>query len=179
MLKRFSSTFRKEKDRTEKDGSTAAPAASNGALKASNGTAPEKATRRKSSFGISKAIKSDGHNEGYRGPAPADHGVGSHDVASVFKQYAQVIHAAQRPLPNQTGDGSYIVDKMPSGLFADLKSVGFKDVATLMDVMKNKASGELQDDKTYVMERVIQVSRNCFVREMPATTAYLSDLGAL
>lgn len=41
---------------------------------------------------------------------------------------------------------------------SDIKAMGFKDVHTLMDVMKNKATGELQDDKTYLMEHTIQVS---------------------
>lgn len=36
--------------------------------------------------------------------------------------------------------------------------MGFKDVHTLIDVMKNKATGKLQDDKTYMMEHTIQVS---------------------
>lgn len=42
---------------------------------------------------------------------------------------------------------------------ADIKAMGFKDVHTLIDVMKNKATGELQDDKTYLMEHTIQVSQ--------------------
>lgn len=41
---------------------------------------------------------------------------------------------------------------------SDIKALGFKDVHTLIDVMKNKATGELQDDKTYLMEHTIQVS---------------------
>lgn len=41
----------------------------------------------------------------------------------------------------------------------DLKSIGFKDVNTLMQVMKQKKAGGLQDDKTYIMERVIQVNQ--------------------
>lgn len=41
---------------------------------------------------------------------------------------------------------------------SDIKAMGFKDVHTLIDVMKNKATGELQDDKTYLMEHTIQVS---------------------
>ena len=40
---------------------------------------------------------------------------------------------------------------------SDIKAMGFKDVHTLIDVMKNKATGELQDDKTYLMEHTIQV----------------------
>ena len=46
----------------------------------------------------------------------------------------------------------------PSGLVSDIKAMGFKDVHTLIDVMKNKAKGDLQDDKTYLMEHTIQVS---------------------
>ena len=79
------------------------------------------------------------------------------DIESSFEQFAQLIHASNRPLPNQTGDGSYLDHKEPSGLMADIKALGFKDAKTLMDVMKNKATGEYQDDKTYVMERTIQV----------------------
>jgi len=44
-----------------------------------------------------------------------------------------------------------------SGMMQDLKSLGFKDVKTLMAVMKIKVIGELADDKTYLMERVIQL----------------------
>ncbi|MCJ1272406.1 hypothetical protein MMC21_000192 [Puttea exsequens] len=79
------------------------------------------------------------------------------DIESSFEQFAQLIHASNRPLPNQTGDGSYLDHKEPSGLMADIKALGFKDAKTLMDVMKNKATGEYQDDKTYVMERTIQL----------------------
>lgn len=45
---------------------------------------------------------------------------------------------------------------------SDIKAMGFKDVHTLIDVMKNKATGELQDDKTYLMEHTIQVSHRVF-----------------
>ena len=64
----------------------------------------------------------------------------------------------RQPLPTQSGDGSYLDHAQPSGLMSDIKAMGFKDVHTLIDVMKNKASGELQDDKTYLMEHTIQVS---------------------
>ena len=157
MLKRFSSTFRKDKDRPTVSGDVR-----NGAPNGSTNGTSGKPTKRRSSFGITKGVKPENHQEqrnGHVGPAPADHGTSEHGVAAVFKQYAQVIHAAQRPMPTQTGDGSYIVEKVPSGLFQDLKSMGFKDINTLMDVMKDKADGKLQDDKTYLMERVIQVRR--------------------
>ena len=87
-----------------------------------------------------------------------DHSASRGEVESSFQQFAQLIHASRRPLPTQSGDGAYLDHTEPSGLLQDLKSIGFKDVNTLMQVMKQKKSGALQDDKTYIMERVIQVS---------------------
>ncbi len=87
-----------------------------------------------------------------------DHAASRADVESSFAQFAQLIHASRRPLPTQTGDGAYLDHAEPSGLLSDIRSMGFKDAKTLMDVMKTKATGELQDDKTYIMERTIQVS---------------------
>src|SRR5205809_960314 len=79
------------------------------------------------------------------------------EVEGTFEKYAQLIHAARRPLPTQSGDGSYLEAKGPNSMLQDLKAVGLKGVGTLMDVIKTKASGKLVDDKTYLMERVIQV----------------------
>ena len=87
-----------------------------------------------------------------------DHSAGRHEVESSFEKYAQIIHASRKPLPTQSNDGAYLDHAESSGLFQDLKSMGFKDIGTLMQVMKNKASGELQDDKTYMMEHVMQAS---------------------
>lgn len=78
------------------------------------------------------------------------------DIASTFQQYAQLIHASRRPLPTQTGDGSYIKHEVSSSVFQELKSLGFKDINTLIGVMKSRVSGEPVDDKTYLMERIIQ-----------------------
>ena len=86
-----------------------------------------------------------------------DHSATRSDISSSLEQFAQVLHAARRPLPTQSGDGAYLDHEVPSGLFQDIKSLGFKDVNTLMNVMKTKATGEFQDDKTMLMERVIQV----------------------
>jgi hypothetical protein len=88
-----------------------------------------------------------------------DHTASRSEVESSFTQFAHLVHAAQRPLPNQSGDGTYIEEKQQhSGLWADLKALGFRDVKTLTEVMKNTASGALVDDKTMLMERVIQVT---------------------
>ena len=103
-----------------------------------------------------------------------DHSVNRHEVESSFEKYAQLIHASRRPLPTQSGDGAYLDHTEPSGLLQDLKSIGFKDIGTLMQVMKNKASGELQDDKTYMMEHVIQASHamgSCYAKMITFTTS--------
>ena len=78
-------------------------------------------------------------------------------VQSVFEKFSQVIHASQTPLPRQTGDSTFLEQDTTQGLFGDIKALGFRDVNTLKDIIKNKASGELVDDKTMLMERIIQV----------------------
>lgn len=93
-----------------------------------------------------------------QGPTAPDHTATQKDIASTFEQYAQLIHASRRPLPTQTGDGSYVKHEVPTSLFQDLRNLGFKDVNTLLGVMRNRVTGELQDDKTYLMEHVIQAS---------------------
>lgn len=47
-------------------------------------------------------------------------------VSDTFAEYAQLIHASQRPLPNQSGDGQYLEKDEPSGFWADMKSLGIK-----------------------------------------------------
>ncbi|KAF2141807.1 uncharacterized protein K452DRAFT_287766 [Aplosporella prunicola CBS 121167] len=87
----------------------------------------------------------------------ADHAADQEEVGNAFTQFAQLLHAARRPLPTQTGDGSYI-EKDPEGsLKDDLKALGFQNLATLKEVIANKAKKEHIDDKTYLMERVIQL----------------------
>lgn len=85
------------------------------------------------------------------------HAVKREEVQNAFEQFAQVLHASQRPLPTQTGDGAYLEDAVAPSLMQDLRSLGFQDVKTLLAVMQTKATGALADDKTYIMERVIQV----------------------
>jgi hypothetical protein len=47
-------------------------------------------------------------------------------VSDTFAEYAQLIHASQRPLPNQSGDGQYLGRDEPSGFWGDMKSLGIK-----------------------------------------------------
>lgn len=79
-------------------------------------------------------------------------------VEGTFSKYAQLIHASQRPLPTQSGDGTYLGEKNKgTSLFQDLRAMGLKGVQTLIAVKKQERSGELVDDRTYLMERVISV----------------------
>ncbi len=141
MLRRFSSKIMGRGKNDESNGNA------NGS---SNGAKAEKpnGTRRQSSLMPQKKAKE-----------TVDHTASRGEVEGSFQQFAQLIHASRRPLPTQSGDGAYLDHTEPSGLMQDLKSIGFKDVNTLMQVMKQKKAGGLQDDKTYIMERVIQVNQ--------------------
>lgn len=80
-------------------------------------------------------------------------------IEDSFTQISGVIHASLRPLPTQTGDGSYLVDSsVQAGILKDLGHFNIRDVETLIDVVRNAANGEPVDDSTYLMERVIQAS---------------------
>lgn len=80
------------------------------------------------------------------------------NVESTFGKYSQVIHAARRPLPTRSGDGEYVDGKKKkTGLGKDLRTMGFKGVHTVGALVKSKLSGELVDDRTYMMEKVIGV----------------------
>ena len=131
MLRRFSSSFKRSKgDRDSKE---------NGPQPNSKRSSKLSPIRRKSSS------------------SEEDQTPQNTDVAGLFGKYAQLIHASQRPLPNQNADGTYVEQDSSTGLWGDLKSMGFKDLGTLKDVLKSQTSGELVDDKSYLMERIIQV----------------------
>ena len=117
-----------------------------------NGVEKPELERKRSSLKPLKEAK-----EKEKGKQPVDHSASRADVETAFTKFAQLIHASRRPLPSQSGDGAYLDQAEPTGLVQDLRSIGFKDVNTLMAVMKTKVTGELQDDRTYLMERIIQV----------------------
>lgn len=78
-------------------------------------------------------------------------------IGKKVAQVEQVIAASLRPLPTQTGDGSYIPTSTTTGLAKDLGHMQLKDAKTLLDVMESAATGEPINDREYIMERVIQV----------------------
>ncbi|PWY90211.1 peroxidase [Aspergillus heteromorphus CBS 117.55] len=150
MLRRFSSTFKKSKGDPKAD-SDPKP---NGAQV--NGQ------RRQSKVPTQKPLPEQSHS---------DRNDKSDDGVPVFEKYAQVLHASRRPLPNQTGDGTYLEHEHPGSLLGDLKSLGFKDVGTMKDLIKTKAKGEYIDDKTMLMERIIQL-----VSGLPSNSKTRTDL---
>lgn len=78
-------------------------------------------------------------------PDAPDYSVTQGDVQSNFQKFAHLLHASNRPLPTQTGDGAYLEEEQPSGFMQDLRTFGFKDYNTMLQVMKGKATGELQE----------------------------------
>ena len=89
---------------------------------------------------------------------PDGHASLKQQVEDKVSQISQVIHAALRPLPKQTGDGSYLPeDKTELGIFSDLKHLGIRDIETLIDLVRSGASKALTNDKDLLMERIIKV----------------------
>ncbi|EDN03804.1 hypothetical protein HCAG_01669 [Histoplasma mississippiense (nom. inval.)] len=71
---------------------------------------------------------------------------------------SQLIHSLLRPLPTQTGDGTYVDETPPEpSLIDDLNQVDIKDLETLADVIRNAATGAPVNDKDYIMERIIRL----------------------
>lgn len=156
MLRRFSSKFSKGK---HEGANGVSNGVSNGISNGvSNGVEKPDIARKRSSFMPQRKEKEkERERERAKPDGHADHAANRGDVESAFEKFAQLIHASNRPLPTQSGDGAYLEHAEPTGLMQDLKSLGIKDIATLKEVMKKKVTGQLTDDKTYLMEHVIQV----------------------
>lgn len=93
-------------------------------------------------------------------------------IGSTISQLESAVSASLRPMPTETGDGTYIGDSSQTGLAKDLSHVDLGDVRTLVDVVKKAATGEPVDDKKYIMERVIQVGSYYRTEENPSNKTY-------
>ena len=78
-------------------------------------------------------------------------------LGSRFKQASDLLSAIRRPLPLLTGDDTYVDDNVPEGYWADLKALHISDISTAVDLLKIKVTGDLWDDRKYLMEKIIQV----------------------
>jgi linoleate 8R-lipoxygenase/9,12-octadecadienoate 8-hydroperoxide 8R-isomerase len=83
------------------------------------------------------------------------------NINGKIAQVEQVVAAALRPLPTQTGDGSYVQTPVVTGLAKDLLHFDLKDAKTLAELAKSAVTGEAVNDREYIMERVIQVCYLC------------------
>ncbi|KAJ5338320.1 hypothetical protein N7452_005048 [Penicillium brevicompactum] len=146
MLRRFSTQFKRSKDAN----GDSEPKNDKSADKTADKTSDKSAEKSKRFSKVTPARKSASNQE-------EGHVVKRAEVVATFEKFAQAIHASREPLPNQSGDGTYLKHDKSGGLIADIKSLGFRDVGTVKDLIANKASGELMDDKTYLMERIIQM----------------------
>ena len=78
-------------------------------------------------------------------------------LGKTVSQLEKVVSASLRPLPTETGDGSYVKDSSNTGIVRDLGRMDLSDVKTIVELTKNAATGEPLNDKQYIMERLIQV----------------------
>ena len=81
------------------------------------------------------------------------------DIEAAFAQISNVLHASLRPVPTQTGDNTYVSEeKAKPSLLMELKHLSVRNAQTFKDLLLDGLDGNLVDDKTYIMERVIQLA---------------------
>jgi hypothetical protein len=88
-----------------------------------------------------------------------EHETVDQEFCAFFESIKGVIKASSRPLPTQTGDGTYIQPPISTGLLLDLSTTDAKDVETVLGVLKAKVTGAPTNDRTYLMERTINARR--------------------
>lgn len=81
-----------------------------------------------------------------------------HEIEETLDSARSLIKSSLRPLPTQSGDGTYITPPQVTGVIKDLQKMGFEDAATLIELVKTTATGQKIDDKSYFMERLIKLA---------------------
>ncbi|KAE8349730.1 heme peroxidase [Aspergillus coremiiformis] len=79
-------------------------------------------------------------------------------LGKTVSQLEKIVSASLRPLPTDTGDGSYLTESNGTGIVKDLGRIDLNDVKTLVEITKNAATGEPFNDRQYIMERLIQLT---------------------
>lgn len=97
--------------------------------------------------------------------APVQHATVRQEIEHALESARSLVKASLRPLPTQTGDGSYLAPPQITGLIKDLQKMGIDDAETLIELVKTTATGEKINDKSYFMERVIKLAS-----ELPLTS---------
>lgn len=80
------------------------------------------------------------------------------EIEEALDSARSLIKASFKPLPTQSGDGTYITPPQVTGLIKDLPKMGLDDAATLIELAKTTATGQKIDDKSYFMERLIKLA---------------------
>ncbi|KAJ5949253.1 Psi-producing oxygenase A [Penicillium verhagenii] len=92
-------------------------------------------------------------------------------IGNKISQVEQVIASSLRPLPTETGDGTYIKEATTTGFLKDLGHINLKEVKGIVEVAKDAATGEPWNDRQYIMERVVQLAAG-----LPSTSKIGNDL---
>ena len=78
-------------------------------------------------------------------------------IGNKISEVEKVIASSLRPLPTETGDGTYVKTATTTGLTKDLGHFNLKDVKAVIEIAKDAVTGEPWNDREYIMERVVQV----------------------
>ncbi|EEP80274.1 hypothetical protein UREG_05116 [Uncinocarpus reesii 1704] len=100
------------------------------------------------------------------------------DFGKYFSQLSGIANGALRPIAPDSGYPSPSMDSTP-GILQDLGELDVKDVGTVLELVKNMASGAPVDDKRYIMERVIQLASSLPTGSRNGTALTNSLLGQL
>ncbi|KAG2418203.1 hypothetical protein HFD88_001304 [Aspergillus terreus] len=83
---------------------------------------------------------------------------GENETENTVRNIEELEQESQRPLPKETGDGTYVEEETSkSTLWQDLRRLGIQDVNTLASMIKTEATGQYIDDKTMLMEHIMQL----------------------
>ena len=104
---------------------------------------------------------------GHLPDAPREELPAKQRIEDAFAAVKSVIQASVKPLPAQTGDGSYLPPSAPTGLLKyfgagaegflhDLQHADPNTIETLVKTAKTQITG-VTDDRTYLMENIIKV----------------------
>ncbi|KAH6648976.1 heme peroxidase [Truncatella angustata] len=79
-----------------------------------------------------------------------------HGLRATLQKYAHLVNSAARPLPTQTGDGTYMEEDTHSSIVQDLSSLRVSDINTVIQLLERSISGnKLTNDRTLFMEHLV------------------------
>ena len=91
-------------------------------------------------------------------PAPVEPTSLRQEIHQVIASVHALINASARPLPTQTGDGSYVIPPVTTGLIQDLRKMDISDVESVLNLVTTSVTGKATNDKTYFMEKLIKLA---------------------